>query len=93
MYSGEKTIEWDSELLADEPGKRLAWRSTGGEVDTAGEVVFEPAPTGRGTMVTVLQEFKLGKIASIGWDALEKGFQMTYECFQAATEKTASGQH
>jgi uncharacterized membrane protein len=69
MWHGDKTIEWDSELLADEPGKRLAWRSTGGEVDTAGEVVFERAPTGRGTMVTLLQEFKLGKLASI-WETL-----------------------
>lgn len=69
MYQGDKTIEWDSELLIDEPGKRLAWRSTGGEVDTAGEVIFAPAPTGRGTMVTLLQEFKLGKLASL-WETL-----------------------
>jgi uncharacterized membrane protein len=69
MCRGDKTIEWDSELLADEPGKRLAWRSTGGEVDTAGEVVFELAPTGRGTMVTLLQEFKLGKLANL-WETL-----------------------
>jgi uncharacterized membrane protein len=69
MCRGDKTIEWDSELLADEPGKRLAWRSTGGEVDTAGEVVFEPASTGRGTMVTLLQEFKLGKLANL-WETL-----------------------
>jgi uncharacterized membrane protein len=69
MYHGDKTIEWDSELLADEPGKRLAWHSTGGEVDTAGEVVFEPAPTGRGTMVTLLQEFRQGKLANL-WETL-----------------------
>ena len=69
MYRGDKTIEWDAELLADEPGKRLAWRSTGGDVDTAGEVVFEEAPTRRGTMVTVLQEFKLGKLANL-WETL-----------------------
>ena len=69
MYRGDKTIEWDSELLAEEPGKRLAWRSTGGEVDTAGEVVFEAAPAGRGTMVTLLQEFKLGKLANL-WETL-----------------------
>ena len=35
-------------------------------VDTAGEVMFEPSPSGRGTMVTVLQEFKLGKLAKMG---------------------------
>jgi uncharacterized membrane protein len=69
MCRGDKTIEWDSELLADEPNKRLAWRSTGGEVDTAGEVVFESAPTGRGTMVTLLQEFRLGKLANM-WETM-----------------------
>src|ERR1700735_978387 len=69
MRKDDKTIAWDAEILADEPGKRIAWRSTGGDVDNAGEVVFEPAPTGRGTMVTLLQEFKLSKIA-VAWESL-----------------------
>ena len=67
MESGGKTIEWDSEVLADEPGKRIAWRSVGGESDNAGEVIFEDAPGDRGTMVTVLQEFRMGKLAS-AWE-------------------------
>jgi uncharacterized membrane protein len=65
----EKTIEWDSEILADEPGHRIAWRSVGGDSDNAGEVVFEPSPGGRGTMVTVLQEFRMGKLAS-AWETI-----------------------
>jgi uncharacterized membrane protein len=64
MQSGDKTIEWDSEILADEPGQRIAWRSISGDSNNAGEVVFEAAPGGRGTMVTVLQEFRMGKLAS-----------------------------
>jgi uncharacterized membrane protein len=48
MMRDDKTIEWDAEMIADEPGKRIAWRSTGGDLDTAGEVIFEAAPTGRG---------------------------------------------
>jgi uncharacterized membrane protein len=67
MKSGDKTIEWDSEVLADEPGRRIAWRSTGGESDNAGEVIFEQAPEGRGTIATVLQEFRMGKLAS-AWE-------------------------
>ena len=67
MKSGDKTIEWDSEVLAHEPGKRIAWRSIGGESDNAGEIIFEPAPDGRGTIATVLQEFRMGKIAS-SWE-------------------------
>src|SRR6266576_742171 len=44
----DKTIEWDSEVLRDEPARRIAWRSIGGESDNAGEVVFEPSSGGRG---------------------------------------------
>ena len=67
MRSGDdgNSIEWDSEILTDEPGRRIAWRSVGGESDNAGEVVFEPSPGGRATMVTVLQEFRMGKLTSL----------------------------
>jgi uncharacterized membrane protein len=65
MKSGDKSIEWDSEILADEPGKRIAWRTIQGDSENAGEVEFEEASGGRGTMVTVLQEFKMGAIASL----------------------------
>lgn len=65
MKSNDKTIEWDSEILKDEPGQRIAWRSIGGDSDNAGEVVFEQDPAGRGTLVTVLQEFKMGKLESL----------------------------
>ncbi len=67
MRSGDKTIEWDSEILADEPSSRIAWKSTGGDSDNAGEVIFEAAPGDRGTIVTVLQEFRMGKLTS-AWE-------------------------
>jgi uncharacterized membrane protein len=69
MQSGDKRIEWDSEILADEPGKRITWRSIGGDSNNAGEVIFEPAPGNRGTLVTVLQEFRMGKLASM-WETI-----------------------
>ncbi len=69
MRSGDKTIEWDSEILTDEPGHRIAWRSIGGESDNAGEVIFELSAGGRATMVTVLQEFRLGKLAT-AWETI-----------------------
>jgi uncharacterized membrane protein len=65
----EETIEWDSEVLKDEPGRRIAWQSVRGESDNAGEVVFEPSPGGRGTLVTVLQEFRMGKLTS-AWQTI-----------------------
>ena len=61
---GDKTIEWDSEELASQPGKRIAWRSTQGDIQGAGEVIFESAPGGRGTYVTSLSEFGIGKLTA-----------------------------
>ena len=69
MQVKEKRVEWDSEVLNDEPGKRIAWRSVDGDSDNAGEVIFERATADRGTMVTVLQAFKMSKIASV-WETL-----------------------
>lgn len=69
MKSGDDTIEWDSEILADEPGQRIAWRTISGESDNAGEIVFERSPGGRGTIVTILQEFKMSKLASF-WETI-----------------------
>jgi uncharacterized membrane protein len=69
METDGKSIEWDSEILADEPGKRIAWRSIAGDSHNAGEVVFEPAPGDRGTLVTVLQEFRLGELESL-WESI-----------------------
>ncbi|HEX4426600.1 MAG TPA: SRPBCC family protein [Terriglobales bacterium] len=65
----DKTIEWNSEILADEPGCRIAWRSVGGDSDNAGEVVFEPSPGRKATLVTVLQEFRMGKLAN-AWETV-----------------------
>ncbi len=53
-------LTWDSEMTAMEPGRRLAWKSTPGAlVPQAGQVLFERAENGRGTIVRVSQEFLL----------------------------------
>jgi uncharacterized membrane protein len=69
MQHNDKRIEWDSEILADEPGKRIAWRSFGGDSDNAGEVIFEPHFENRGTVVTVLQEFRMSQWAKL-WETI-----------------------
>jgi uncharacterized membrane protein len=69
MRKGDSTLEWDAEVLADEPGKRLAWRSIAGDIATAGEVIFEPLRADQGTRVTVLQQLNIGKFASL-WETL-----------------------
>ncbi len=49
-----RTVAWRAELVEDEPGRRLSWRSLdGSEVPNRGSVDFTPAPGGRGTEVTV----------------------------------------
>src|SRR5690349_1073279 len=46
-----KDVEWDAEIINDEPGRLIAWQSLpGAEVVNAGTVRFEPAPDGRGTL-------------------------------------------
>lgn len=53
-----KRIEYDSEITADEPGRRIAWRSIDSEYDESGEVTFEPSFNGRGTVVTLMETVK-----------------------------------
>lgn len=67
--ANDKTIEWNSEILADEPGRRIAWRSVGGDSENAEEAIFEPSPGGKATLVTVLQEFRMGKLANT-WETI-----------------------
>lgn len=48
------SVEWDSELIDDQPGRRLGWRTLpDSEVTHEGMVSFEPAPGERGTVVRV----------------------------------------
>lgn len=51
------TLEWDSEIHTDEPGRMFSWQSTGGDLQTAGSVRFEPAAGDRGTVVRLEQMF------------------------------------
>ncbi|WP_081790959.1 SRPBCC family protein [Deinococcus phoenicis] len=47
-------VSWDAELTADEPGRRIAWRSLpGAAIENSGEVLFRPAPGDRGTEIRV----------------------------------------
>jgi uncharacterized membrane protein len=68
MGEGDKKIaEWDSEITADEPGKRIGWRSVDGDVNQAGEMRFEAAPGDRGTIVILAQGFEIlgGKLGNV----------------------------
>jgi uncharacterized membrane protein len=47
---GLGTIDWDADIVREEPGEVLSWKSVyGAMVDNAGEVEFKEAPGNRGT--------------------------------------------
>lgn len=48
-------LTWEAEIVTDEPGHLIAWRSVGAaDVENAGSVRFTPAPGDRGTEVKVI---------------------------------------
>ena len=52
------SVEWDAEIINDQPNKLIAWRSlANADVDSAGSVHFQPSPGGRGTRVTVVLKY------------------------------------
>ena len=48
-----KRIEWDSQIVEDFKGAKIAWKSVTDGVDEQGTVTFTAHPTGRGTIVTL----------------------------------------
>jgi len=49
-----KTVEWDSAITQDEPGRAIGWESLdGASVRNSGRVEFMDSPDGRGTVVRV----------------------------------------
>jgi uncharacterized membrane protein len=51
---GGKTVEWDSEITQDEPGRLIAWQSLeGATIRNSGRVEFLNSPDDRGTVVRV----------------------------------------
>jgi uncharacterized membrane protein len=50
----DTTVEWEAEIVDEVTGERIVWRSVeGADIDNSGEVMFVPAPGGRGTEVYV----------------------------------------
>ena len=49
-----ESVEWDAEIVEDEPGHAIAWRSVeGSDVTNVGKVAFTDAPGGRGAEIRV----------------------------------------
>ncbi len=64
---GGGTVEWDAEIIHEEPDKVIGWRSlAGADVVNAGSVNFDEAPGGRGTEVRVSLQYQppFGKLGA-----------------------------
>ncbi len=65
-----RTVEWDAEIINDEPDELIAWRTLeGSDVISAGSVHFKPTSKGE-TVVRVRMQYQppAGKIgAAIAW--------------------------
>ncbi|MCY7275988.1 MAG: SRPBCC family protein [Phormidesmis sp. CAN_BIN44] len=55
-----QTIEWDADIINDQPNQLIAWASEeGAQIDNSGFVRFSPAPGDRGTEVKVVMEYNV----------------------------------
>lgn len=51
---GGMQLRWQSEIVEDQPGRLVSWRTiAGSEINHVGSVRFEPGPGGQGTQVYV----------------------------------------
>ncbi|HEY9880602.1 MAG TPA: SRPBCC family protein [Leptolyngbyaceae cyanobacterium] len=54
----DQTVEWDAEIVTDEPNHLIAWRSLdNADIENSGFVRFQPATGNRGTEVKVVMEY------------------------------------
>jgi len=72
-----KRIEFDSEIVEDVPGEKLGWKTIAGDVEQFGEVRFQARRDGRGTVVTLVQHFKVGVLANAGASTAKRGPKQT----------------
>jgi uncharacterized membrane protein len=90
------SVEWDAEIVEDQPDDRIAWRSVpGSQVDNAGSVRFVPAAGNRGTEVHVeLRYSPPGGVvgAAIAWLFGESPDQQVYDDLRALKQVMETGE-
>lgn len=54
------TAEWEAEITSERPGEMISWRSVKGfDVDTSGTIWFSPASQDRGTVISLILDYKI----------------------------------
>jgi uncharacterized membrane protein len=80
---GGATIEWDAEIVEDQPGKYIAWKSDhDAEIKTYGVIRFDPAPGDRGTDVNLLLKYSLPLGLVGAADAAVMGYEPSQQARQ-----------
>jgi uncharacterized membrane protein len=70
-----RTLEWDSQIVENQPGQMLSWRSMpGAELPNEGEVYFKAGPEDRGTEVKL--HFRFDPPGGVIGDATMKLFHV-----------------
>lgn len=79
---GLGTIEWEAEIIREETDHLIVWRSLpGSEIENSGEVRFEDAMRGKGTIVesTISYRPPAGKVGGLAAKLLNPAFQSVVE--------------
>lgn len=77
---GMGTVEWDAEIVRERTNHLLAWRSLpGAEIENAGEVRFEKAPGGKGTIVETTISYRppAGEVGNYAAKLFNPAFEKT----------------
>ncbi|CAN5747068.1 hypothetical protein BH24BAC1_BH24BAC1_04080 [soil metagenome] len=75
-------IEWDAEVIDEEPGRFIAWRSVANaDVDNSGEVRFESTPDNSGTIIHAIITYRppAGVVGSSIASMLNPAFEKTVQ--------------
>lgn len=80
---GGVTVEWDAEIVEDQPGKYIAWTSDHeAEIKTYGIIRFDQAPGNRGTDVNLLLKYSLPLGIVGAADAAAMGYEPSQQARQ-----------
>jgi uncharacterized membrane protein len=93
---GGAHVEWDAEIIADEPNRLIRWSSVAGsDLANSGAVHFQPGPAGRGTAVKVELQYypPAGKVGALIAKVMGKGpSQMLYNDLRALKQIMETGE-
>ena len=86
------TVSWDTEVVEDLPGERLAWKSVGGQIENSGAVRFDDRDGE--TDLEYAMEFDppggtAGEVAAKIFKDPEDQVQRALEAFKALVEREA----